>query len=185
MLHSRLSIIDLDNRSNQPFKYEKYIIVYNGEIYNFIEIRKNLLRLGYKFSTNSDTEVLLKAYIEYGEDCVDYFNGMWSFAIWDGFKEKIFLSRDRFGEKPLYYFEDKGGVYFGSEVKFIRTLLSKKLLINYHYLNRYLIYGYKYLYNNDETFFKGLSRLNSATNMIISKDNQKNTNIGNLKLNRI
>ena len=104
MLHSRLSIIDLDKRSNQPFKYEKYIIIYNGEIYNFIEIRKNLLGLGYKFSTNSDTEVLLMAYIEYGEDCVDYFNGMWSFAIWDGFKEKIFLSRDRFGEKPLYYF---------------------------------------------------------------------------------
>ena len=173
LLHSRLSIIDLDNRSNQPFKFEKYIIVYNGEIYNFIEIRKNLLRLGYKFSTNSDTEVLLKAYIEYGEDCVDYFNGMWSFAIWDGLKEKIFLSRDRFGEKPLYYFEDKEGVYFGSEVKFIRTLLSKKLLINYQYLNRYLVYGYKYLYNNDETFFKGLSRLNSATNMIISKDNLK------------
>tara|TARA_X000000950_G_scaffold288227_1_gene404008 strand:+ start:11098 stop:12918 length:1821 start_codon:yes stop_codon:yes gene_type:complete len=173
LLHSRLSIIDLDNRSNQPFKFEKYIIVYNGEIYNFIEIRKNLLRLGYKFSTNSDTEVLLKAYIEYGEDCVDYFNGMWSFAIWDGYKEKIFLSRDRFGEKPLYYFEDKGGVYFGSEVKFIQTLLSKKLLINYQYLNRYLVYGYKYLYNNDETFFKGLSRLNSATNMIISRDNLK------------
>ena len=144
-----------------------------AEIYNFIEIRKNLLKLGYKFSTNSDTEVLLKAYIEYGEDCVDYFNGMWSFAIWDGYKEKIFLSRDRFGEKPLYYFEDKGGVYFGSEVKFIRTLLSKKLLINYQYLNRYLVYGYKYLFNNDETFFKGLSRLNSATNMIISKDNLK------------
>ncbi len=173
LLHSRLSIIDLDNRSNQPFKFEKYIIIYNGEIYNFIEIRKNLLKLGYKFSTNSDTEVLLKAYIEYGEDCVDYFNGMWSFAIWDGYKEKIFLSRDRFGEKPLYYFEDKGGVYFGSEVKFIQTLLSKKLLINYQYLNRYLVYGYKYLYNNDETFFKGLSRLNSATNMIISRDNLK------------
>ena len=173
LLHSRLSIIDLDKRSNQPFKFEKYIIVYNGEIYNFIEIRKNLLRLGYKFSTNSDTEVLLKAYIEYGEDCVDYFNGMWSFAIWDGYKEKIFLSRDRFGEKPLYYFEDKEGVYFGSEVKFIQTLLSKKLLINYQYLNRYLVYGYKYLYNNDETFFKGLSRLNSATNMIISRDNLK------------
>ena len=173
LLHSRLSIIDLDNRSNQPFKFEKYIIVYNGEIYNFIEIRKNLLKLGYKFSTNSDTEVLLKAYIEYGEDCVDYFNGMWSFAIWDGFKEKIFLSRDRFGEKPLYFLEDKGGVYFGSEVKFIRTLLSKKLSINYQYLNRYLVYGYKYLFNNDETFFKGLSRLNSGTSMIISKDNLK------------
>ncbi len=173
LLHSRLSIIDLDKRSNQPFKYEKYIIVFNGEIYNFIEIRKNLLNLGYQFLTNSDTEVLLMAYIEYGENCVDHFNGMWSFAIWDGFKEKLFLSRDRFGEKPLYYFQDSGGVYFGSEVKFIQNLLSKKLSINYNYLNRYLIYGYKYLYKSNETFFEGLARLDSATSMIISKDNQK------------
>ncbi len=173
LLHSRLSIIDLDKRSNQPFKYEKYIIVFNGEIYNFIEIRKNLSKLGYKFLTNSDTEVLLFAYIEYGEHCVEYFNGMWSFAIWDGFKERLFLSRDRFGEKPLYYFEDSEGVYFGSEVKFIQNLISKKLPINYNYLNRYLIYGYKFLYKSNETFFKGLARLDSATNMIISNMYQK------------
>ena len=173
LLHSRLSIIDLDKRSNQPFKHEKYIIVFNGEIYNFIEIRKNLSNLGYQFLTNSDTEVLLMAYLEYGENCVDYFNGMWSFAIWDGFKEKLFLSRDRFGEKPLYYFQDSGGVYFGSEVKFIQNLISKKLSINYNYLNRYLIYGYKYLYKSNETFFERLARLDSATSMIISKDNQK------------
>ena len=173
LLHSRLSIIDLDNRSNQPFIYEKYIIVFNGEIYNFVEIRKQLLRLGYKFSTNSDTEVLLMAYIEYGENCVNYFNGMWSFAIWDGIKENLFLSRDRFGEKPLYYLKNSSGIYFGSEVKFIQALISKKLLLNYRYLNRYLIYGYKYLHKNSETFFEGLSRLDSSTNMIISKDNQK------------
>ncbi|MFL3005279.1 MAG: asparagine synthase (glutamine-hydrolyzing) [Candidatus Neomarinimicrobiota bacterium] len=173
LLHSRLSIIDLDERSNQPFKYEKYIIVFNGEIYNFIEIKKKLLRLGYKFSTNSDTEVLLMAYVAYGENCVDYFNGMWSFAIWDGFKKKLFLSRDRFGEKPLYYLEHNGGIYFGSEVKYIQSLISGKLLINYRYLNRYLIYGYKYLHKDNETFFKGLFRLKSAANMIISKDNQK------------
>ncbi len=173
LLHSRLSIIDLDNRSNQPFIYEKYIIVFNGEIYNFVEIRKKLLRLGYQFSTNSDTEVLLMAYIEYGENCVNYFNGMWSFAIWDGIKENLFLSRDRFGEKPLYYLKNSSGIYFGSEVKFIQALISKKLLLNYRYLNRYLIYGYKYLHKNSETFFEGLSRLDSSTNMIISKDNQK------------
>ena len=82
-LHSRLSIIDLNQRSNQPFRFENFIIVFNGEIYNFIEIKENLIKLGYHFSTNSDTEVLLKAYIEYGEDCVNHFNGMWAFAIWD------------------------------------------------------------------------------------------------------
>ena len=125
LLHSRLGILDLDERSNQPFRLKKYIIVYNGEIYNFIELRKKLSNLGYNFSTSSDTEVLLQTYIEYGESCVHYFNGMWSFAIWDGFKEKLFLSRDRFGEKPLYYLKDKDGIYFASEVKAIQSLVQK------------------------------------------------------------
>ena len=173
LLHSRLGILDLDERSNQPFKLKNYVIVYNGEIYNFIELRKKLSNLGYNFSTSSDTEVLLKAYIEYGESCVHYFNGMWSFAIWDGVKEKLFLSRDRFGEKPLYYLRDKDGIYFASEVKGIQSLISKKLSINYSYLNRYMVYGYKFLYKDGKTFYKELSRLESATNMAISKDKQK------------
>ena len=173
LLHSRLGILDLDERSNQPFRLKKYIIVYNGEIYNFIELRKKLSNLGYNFSTSSDTEVLLQTYIEYGESCVHYFNGMWSFAIWDGFKEKLFLSRDRFGEKPLYYLKDKDGIYFASEVKAIQSLVQKKLSINYSYLNRYMVYGYKFLYKDEQTFYKELSRLESATNMVISNDNQK------------
>tara|TARA_Y100001980_G_C14556306_1_gene347298 strand:- start:7626 stop:9443 length:1818 start_codon:yes stop_codon:yes gene_type:complete len=173
LLHSRLGILDLDERSNQPFSLKKYIVVYNGEIYNFIELRKKLSNLGYNFSTSSDTEVLLQAYIEYGESCVHYFNGMWSFAIWDGVKEKLFLSRDRFGEKPLYYLKDKDGIYFASEVKAIQSLRQKKLSINYSYLNRYMVYGYKFLYKDEQTFYKELSRLESATNMVISNDNQK------------
>ena len=172
LLHSRLSIIDLDKRSNQPFKYEKYIIVFNGEIYNFIEIRKNLSNLGYQFLTNSDTEVLLMAYLEYGENCVDYFNVCGPLLFGMVLKKNYFY-QGSFREKPLYYLEDSGGVYFGSEVKFIQNLISKKLSINYNYLNRYLIYGYKYLYKSNETFFERLARLDSATNMIISKNNQK------------
>tara|TARA_B100000131_G_C18119629_1_gene612457 strand:+ start:843 stop:2663 length:1821 start_codon:yes stop_codon:yes gene_type:complete len=176
LLHSRLSIIDIDKRSNQPFKFENYTIIFNGEIYNFIELRKTLQKSGHVFSTNSDTEVLLKAYIEYGEDCVNYFNGMWAFAIWDDHKGILFLSRDRFGEKPLYYFKDCHGLYFGSEVKAIQSLISKKLLINYNYLKRYLIYGYKFLHKTNETFFERLYRLESATNMIISNNSQKKIN---------
>ena len=126
LFHSRLAIIDLDERSNQPFSIEGCSIIFNGEIYNYIELRNKLLKLGHSFVTNSDTEVLIKAYLEYGEDCVKYFNGMWAFAIWDDRLNRLFISRDRFGEKPLYYYLGKEGIYFGSEVKFIESIDHKK-----------------------------------------------------------
>ena len=103
LLHSRLNIIDIKPRSNQPFTRDEYTIIFNGEIYNYIELRKELKKKNYSFETNSDTEVLLKSYIEYGEKCVELFIGMWAFAIWDNKKKKLFISRDFFGEKPLYY----------------------------------------------------------------------------------
>ena len=81
LLHSRLSILDLDQRSNQPYTIGDYTVVFNGEIYNYIEVREQLKKQGHSFATESDTEVLLKSYIEYGEDCVKYFEGMWAFAI--------------------------------------------------------------------------------------------------------
>ena len=172
LFHSRLAIIDLDGRSNQPFSIEGYSIIFNGEIYNYIELRHKLLKLGHSFVTNSDTEVLIKAYIEYGEDCVKYFNGMWAFAIWDDRLNRIFISRDRFGEKPLYYYLGKGGIYFGSEVKFIRSLINEALTINYEYLSRYLVYGYKFLNNNDNnTYFKKIIKLENSTNLIYENNN--------------
>ena len=91
LLHTRLNIIDLNERSNQPFIHNDLVIVFNGEIYNYIELRNNLKKKNYNFKTNSDTEVLLKAYQEYGEKCVDYFIGMWAFAIWDLKKKKTFF----------------------------------------------------------------------------------------------
>jgi asparagine synthase (glutamine-hydrolysing) len=103
LLHSRLQIIDLNQRANQPMTIGNYTIVFNGEIYNYRELREKLIKKNYKFKTNSDTEVLLNAYIEFGEKCVDYFIGMWAFAIWNNKKKYLFLSRDLFGEKPLYY----------------------------------------------------------------------------------
>lgn len=103
--HRRLSIIDLTDAGTQPMvgPYDRYVIVFNGEIYNFIEIRDELIRKGYSFRSDSDTEVLLMAYIEWGAGCLDRLNGMWAFAVWDREKRELFMSRDRYGVKPLFY----------------------------------------------------------------------------------
>ena len=102
--HNRLSIIDIAENSNQPMEYNSAWITYNGEVYNYIELKKELISLGYDFKTNSDTEVILAAYHQWGEDCVSHFIGMWAFAIWDERKNTLFCSRDRFGIKPFYDF---------------------------------------------------------------------------------
>tara|TARA_Y100000739_G_scaffold229888_1_gene247000 strand:+ start:6705 stop:8522 length:1818 start_codon:yes stop_codon:yes gene_type:complete len=170
LLHSRLSIIDLDPRSNQPYTFGNYTIIFNGEIYNYIELRKDLEKKGYKFETTSDTEVLIKSFIEYGEECVNTFNGMWAFAIWNKKANKLFLSRDRFGEKPLYYKLDSNGFYFGSEIKFIKSLYSNDLIIDHNQLKRLLVYGYKYIYNSDDTYFQSIKELPFASNAIIDGD---------------
>lgn len=170
LLHSRLGILDLDERSNQPFQHKEFTLVFNGEIYNYIEVRKDLIQKGYCFRTNSDTEVLLKAYEEYGEACVDHFEGMWSFAIWDQYKNKLFLSRDRFAEKPLYFLETDHGLYFGSEVKFIRSLYVKDLTINKEQLLRYLILGYKSLYKGSETYFREINEIGYGSNLSITSN---------------
>jgi len=131
----RLSILDLSEKGKQPMFYSKKVgscndvfnkrflssarvgVVFNGEIYNFKEIRKELRDKGYSFSTETDTEVILASYLEWGFDCVNRFNGMWAFCIWDKEKNIFFLSRDRLGQKPLYYFVKEGKFVFGSELK--------------------------------------------------------------------
>lgn len=153
--HNRLSIIDLDKRSNQPFKLGNYTIIYNGEIYNYLELKKELVHNGMNFKTNSDTEVILVAYMFWGEDFLKKLNGMWSFAIYDNSNKKIILSRDRFGVKPLYYLLNKNTFIFGSEIKAILPYLksntvSKKEII------RYLIYGAQE--HREETLFLGIKR---------------------------
>ena len=107
LLHSRLNIIDINNRSNQPFIYKDYAIIFNGEIYNFKELKKDLIKNGVVFTTTSDTEVLLKAYIFHGKKFLNFLEGMWSFVIFDNKAKELFISRDRFGEKPLYYYLNK------------------------------------------------------------------------------
>lgn len=166
-IHSRLSIIDLDERANQPFKRDGCTLVYNGEIYNYLEIKKELEAAGLGFRTESDTEVLAAAYKHWGEECNQRFEGMWAYALWDQNRQQLILSRDRFGEKPLYYMETKEGLYFGSEIKFIQALSGIKPSINLAQVKRYLVNGYKALYKGSDTFFEGIKELPRASYMEI------------------
>src|ERR1700753_1041892 len=108
--HRRLSILDLSDRGRQPMEYKDtgLVLTFNGEIYNYIELRHELISYGYTFYSDTDSEVILAAYDRWGADCVKRFNGMWAFAILDRRRNLIFLSRDRFGVKPLYYVETEG-----------------------------------------------------------------------------
>ena len=120
--HRRLSIVDLDPRANQPMRRGKLLITFNGEIYNFRELRRELEQRGHAFATTSDTEVLLSAYAEYGPACLDRIEGMFAFAIFDEERRTLFLARDRFGEKPLFYFNDGRSFLFCSEVPPLEAL---------------------------------------------------------------
>jgi len=116
--HRRLSIIDLDPRSNQPFEWlNRFVITFNGEIYNYIEVREQLKQKGYFFATNSDTEVICAAYNEWKEECLQYFDGMFAFALYDKNKQTLFCARDRFGEKPFFFHANDEVFYFASEMK--------------------------------------------------------------------
>lgn len=123
--HRRLSIIDLSSAANQPFidNSGRYVMVFNGELYNFMQVKKKLD--GYAFRTNGDSEVLLAAYVKWGADCIQYFRGMFAFAIWDKQEKSLFLCRDRMGVKPLYYFADEDKFLFSSEV---RSILASGLI---------------------------------------------------------
>lgn len=154
--HSRLKIIDLKNRSNQPFIKFNKVMIYNGEIYNFKEIKDKLIKFGYKFETTSDTEVLLTAYHHYGKKFTKLLNGMWAFLIYDKNKNKIIISKDLFGEKPLFYYKSRNGIFFSSEIKYIQCLTKEKIKINYLKIKRNLEFGYKILNTDDKTFFKNV-----------------------------
>ncbi len=162
LLHSRLSIIDLNNRSNQPFSSKDLVLIFNGEIYNYVELKKKISHK-FKFKTQSDTEVIVAYYELYGEKCFDFFEGMWSLAIFDKKKKEIILSRDRFGEKPLYIFQDKKGIYFGSEIKYIKLLTNLKFKVNYSKIQSYLQFGYKSIFKDNSSFFKNIYCLNQGS----------------------
>ncbi|MGE3522679.1 MAG: asparagine synthase (glutamine-hydrolyzing) [Candidatus Dadabacteria bacterium] len=142
--HRRLSILDLSPLGHQPMANddESIWITYNGEVYNFSEIRSELVVKGYAFKSNSDTEVIIKAYEEWGIECVHKFIGMFAFGIWDRKKKKLLLLRDRAGVKPLYYYRKNGLFLFGSELKALMEHPDFKKEINHEILPSYIRYGY-------------------------------------------
>lgn len=160
--HRRLSILDLSSAGHQPMGYKHLVIVFNGEIYNYLEIKAELQQIGFSFKTGTDTEVIMAAYLQWNEDCVNHFNGMWSFVIYDPVKNILFCSRDRFGVKPFYYINSSLIFAFGSEIKQLHSLGYNK--VNLQVLFDYLYIGYQN--HSCETFFKGVSQLEPAHNLI-------------------
>jgi asparagine synthase (glutamine-hydrolysing) len=167
LLHTRLAIIDLDRRADQPFQRDDLTLVFNGEIYNHVEVRQLLERRGVHFSTRSDTEVLLEAYRYWGEACVDHLEGMWAFAIHDAARHRLFISRDPFGEKPLLWLRNGDGVWFSSEVRALAALSGETPRVNHDTVRRYLVNGYKSLYKSADLFHQGLQELPPGSNLTI------------------
>ncbi len=172
--HNRLSIIDLSPDGVQPMHYFDSVIVFNGEIYNYIEVREELISKGYKFSTHSDTEVILAAYREYGTSCVDKFLGMWAFALWDKKKNELFCSRDRFGIKPFYYIFENGRFYFGSEYKALKKSPLFTNDLNLDQVSRGLQLGW--VCYGEETYYTKLKSLPAACNLLYKQ--------GDVEINR-
>ncbi len=170
--HRRLSIIDLTKKGTQPMHYAngRYTITFNGEIYNYIELKKELQKKGFTFKSDSDTEVLLALFDLKKEKCLDDLDGMFSFAIWDEYTQELFCARDRFGEKPFFYYLDKKSFSFASEMKALwATGTPKTKNLKRYY--QYLMYG-----NIDDpidkssTFFQNIFQLKPAHYIIIKKD---------------
>ena len=158
LAHLRLSILDPTPAGHQPRVEEhgRFVISYNGEVYNYIEIRAELQKKGYTFETGTDTEVILSAYIEWGEDCLNRFNGMFAIAIYDNETETLFLARDRLGIKPLYYYQDEHEFIFASETKAILKGLNALPELNIDLIDDYMSFGY---IPGERTLHKGINRL--------------------------
>jgi len=169
--HRRLAIIDLSPAAAQPMHYlDRYTILHNGEIYNYLELKSILQSKGYTFSSASDTEVILAAYDHYGPECLQYFDGMFAFAIWDQRERKLFAARDRFGEKPLFFYKDAAQFLFASEMKAlwaagVKKESNRKLIFNF------ITIGYtQNPANGFETFFNGISKLPARSYLTYSAD---------------
>ncbi len=171
LLHSRLAIIDINDSANQPMHRDGCTLVFNGEIYNYIEVRQELEGMGYNFSTHSDSEVLIVAYQVWGEKCLDLFEGMWAFALLDRERNHLFISRDRFGEKPLLFTRQNGTLYFASEAKALRSLTGIPLTPNLARVRRYMVNGFRSLYKNNETFFEEVYEFPAGCYALATSDN--------------
>lgn len=165
LVHNRLSILDLSESGHQPMVRDDTVLVFNGEIYNYIELREELSRQGHQFRSRTDTEVLLAAYREWGEECVKRLRGMWAFAIYDVARGVVVLSRDRFGIKPLYYTHWDNCFLFGSEIK---ALLAAGVPArpNKGVWADYLVYGL--IDHSTETFFDGIQQVPAEHNLTVN-----------------
>jgi len=168
--HRRLSIIDLRDLGNQPMTIEdRYTIVFNGEIYNFSKIKKELEILGHSFKSKSDTEVLIHAYKEWGSECQNKFNGMWAFAIWDDYKKQLFISRDRFGVKPIYYLNNNNNFFFSSELKSFMKLKKENIpkFDDEIFINLGQDFSNQSYCVGEETFLKNVKELPPGSQLIV------------------
>ena len=169
MGHRRLSIIDTSVHGHQPMQYGHLSMVFNGEIYNYIELREELKGFNCQFKTNCDSEVILAAYQIWGPDCVNHFNGMFSVVIFDSLKRQLFIANDRFGVKPLYYFINHKGIFLVSEVKQIFALDHLKFSLNHEAIDDFLYRGF--INTSEETIFNEIKRFPKAHYSLVSVDN--------------
>lgn len=168
--HRRLAIIDLSAAGHQPMEVDSVRIVFNGEIFNYIEIRNELIEKGISFHTDTDTEVIIRVYQTYGEEGFHKFNGMWAFVLYDEKKQRVIASRDRFSIKPLYYLFQHNRYYFSSEIKQLTPLLENKVLFAN---NMYKFINQAILDDDVNTFFEGIKKVPARHNLIIDLNNRK------------
>ena len=167
LAHNRLSIIDLSSNGNQPMVYKNFTMVYNGEIYNFLEIKSELLKLGYQFYSKTDSEVILKAFHCWGVRCFRKLNGIFALAIYDSMKDKLVLCRDRLGVKPLYYTKINNLLIFGSEIK---AILNSGLIeneINHQALSEYMFFVSPM---GNQTIYNGINKLSPGSFLTFDKN---------------
>jgi len=167
--HRRLSIIDTAETANQPMHDVdgSCVLIFNGEIYNFRELRDDLERHGHRFRTRSDTEVILETYKRHGPSCVEYFNGMFAFALWDFRQRRLFLARDRAGEKPLFYAQTSAGFVFASEPRALRRHPDVSRDVDPSGLAKYLAFNYV---PGDGTLYAAIRKLPPASTMTVDAD---------------
>ncbi len=167
--HRRLSILDLSSAGRQPMQYKENLwITHNGEIYNYLELRQELSKEGYSFKTETDTEVILTAYDHWGEDCVKRFNGDWAFCIVDRNQKRLFLSRDRYGIKPFYYFRNDSYFAFSSEIKSLMTLPFLEKQLNQEMVANAMLFSLND--HNDQTLFSKVFQVSPGQNLIFDLD---------------
>ena len=174
LAHQRLSIIDLSKDGHQPMSLQdsSLTIVFNGEIYNYKAVRKTLQKSGVEFRTQSDTEVILRAWEKWGKKCIEHFNGMFAFALYDKLNQKVILVRDRAGVKPLYVYNNEGLILFGSELKALMAHPKFEKVIDTDATALYLQYGY---YPEPYTVFKNCTKLKAAHTFEVDLKSQKTT----------